>query len=295
MLVGALEVHLGGTMQAGVLLADRGMRDATLPPDVEDVLLGDELGAAAVLAGRARGKVLGGIAAEPGVGALRAEELDDRIEGLRGGDGLATALAGEDRDGHAPGALTRDAPVGAVGDHRTDAVHRPLGIPGDLVDLVQRPLAQTRGVHGDEPLVGRPEDDRLMATPAMGIAVRYGHMGDEHTALAEPVDDDRIRLVDVHPGEGSSGLREDAVVVDGHQHAGAVPHAGEVVVLAMAGSRMHGTGTGGELDVVAEDDDAGGIGEYRAAVLHAQHVGALDPHRLAIPPGEEREGSLPAG
>ena len=55
MLVGAFQVHVGREHQAlvGAVAQHAGVRDAGLPPHVQDVLLGHELGAAAHLAVRA--------------------------------------------------------------------------------------------------------------------------------------------------------------------------------------------------------------------------------------------------
>ncbi len=54
-LVGAFQVHIGRERQALVcaVLEHAGMRDAGFPPHVEDVLLRDKLGAAALFAVRA--------------------------------------------------------------------------------------------------------------------------------------------------------------------------------------------------------------------------------------------------
>ena len=54
-------------------------------------------------------------------------------------------LAQKDRDGHAPDALARDAPVGPGGDHVGDALLAPCRIPDHLLDLIERPLAEGGG------------------------------------------------------------------------------------------------------------------------------------------------------
>ena len=46
------------------------------------------------------------------------------------------------------------------------------GSQSDLVDRLERPAAQVVVIDGDEPLLGRPEDHRLLAPPAMRITVR---------------------------------------------------------------------------------------------------------------------------
>ncbi len=51
-------------------------------------------------------------------------------------------LIDEDRDRHAPGALARDHPIRAVGDHAGDAVFASRRIPFRDGDFAQRDLAQ---------------------------------------------------------------------------------------------------------------------------------------------------------
>ncbi len=160
-------------------------------------------------------QVLGRVLREPRVGALGLEELDDGIERLGRGHGLAALHAGEDRDRHTPGALAGDAPVGAIGDHGLDAIDRPARNPLDLLDRVESALAQRAAllgmVHRDEPLLGRAEDHRLLAAPAVRVAV-LGLAGVEHVApLGQPVDDRWVRLVDVLACERTAALIEDAV------------------------------------------------------------------------------------
>src|SRR5205814_664903 len=83
-----------------------------------------------------------------------------------------------------PAWLPRDAPVGTVFHHSADAVLAPRRDPssggGDLVDGLERGLADGRlpsagqlhlGIERDPPLIRRPEDHRLLAAPAVRVAV----------------------------------------------------------------------------------------------------------------------------
>jgi hypothetical protein len=115
--------------------------DAGVEPDVENVSFLAEAFAAAVRAGGvfgqhgvARGKV-------PGFSALAVEEVDDGTIQCGIEDGLIASVAEEDGDGHAPDALAADAPVGAGGDHVSDALFAPARIPDDLVNLFNGELA----------------------------------------------------------------------------------------------------------------------------------------------------------
>ena len=65
---------------------------------------------------------------EPGIRALGLECIEDTLLQFLGafelgaGDHLARFLMDEHRDRHAPGALPRDHPIGALLDHAADAV-----------------------------------------------------------------------------------------------------------------------------------------------------------------------------
>ena len=76
---------------------------------------------------------------------------------------------GRDRD--APRPLAADAPVGPERDHRLDSRLAPIGEPANLADRLQGPTAQVVVINRDKPLLGGPEDHRLLAPPAVRIAV----------------------------------------------------------------------------------------------------------------------------
>ncbi len=61
----------------------------------------------------------------PGVRAVLVEDRGRALDDLRSEDGLAAVGAIERRNRHSPGALARDAPVGAIGDHVVDAIAAP--------------------------------------------------------------------------------------------------------------------------------------------------------------------------
>src|SRR3546814_11458457 len=81
------------------------------------------------------------IGLEPGIRAAFAKGRDDpRVDGW-----IAEIFAGlaidVDRDRHAPGALSRDHPIGPAFDHRKDAVLRALRHPAGLVERGERAVA----------------------------------------------------------------------------------------------------------------------------------------------------------
>ena len=296
-LVGALEVHVRRILQLGTILADGLPGHAGIPPHVEDILIGLEVMAAALGADAGLAQVALGSVGEPGVGALLVEELDDGVERGVVHDLLAAVGAGVAGDRHAPVALTADAPVGTLLDHGADAVGGMSRVPLDvLANLLASLLAQTGLVHRDKPLVGGTEEHRVLAAPAVRIAVRDLLLEDQSAALAQELDDVRVGLVGIHTAEGTAGTKllagvELAVVIDRHADVGdALLEAGEVVVDAVAGRVMDDTGTVIDTDVIGQQRDALDTVEDRLLVvdvmegLGGNHVGlAVDHDRGVLP------------
>ena len=79
---------------------------------------------------------------EPGVRALAREDVGHVLDNLGVEQILPASAAPERRDGHAPDALARQAPVGARLDHAADAVLAPGGDPLRPRDLGERAVAQ---------------------------------------------------------------------------------------------------------------------------------------------------------
>src|SRR5699024_1564561 len=132
-LVGALHVQINGPGQLRAFAADGAPGGAGVEPDVHDVGVLLPVGCAA-LADFALGHDVVGVVLVPGVAALPAEQVADRLDGRVGDMVLAALFAVEHRDGHAPDALAADAPVAAVAHHAGHAVVAPGGLPLDAVD-----------------------------------------------------------------------------------------------------------------------------------------------------------------
>ena len=298
MLVGTLEVDVSRVLELGTVLADGLPGHAGVPPHVEDVAVGLEVMAAALGADAGIAEVGLGCVGEPGVGTLLVEQCDDGVERVVVHDLLAAVGAGEGRNRNAPVALAGDAPVGTLLDHGADTVDGVLGVPGDVVaHLVERLLAQTGLVHGDEPLVRRAEEHRVLAAPAVRVAMGDLHLGHEHAAVAQELDDVRIGLVGVHAGERAAGAEllavvEAAVVVDGHADVHALLHADVVVVDAVAGRVVDDTGTVLGAHVVGQQRHA--LDPVEDGLLVVQVVEDLggDLVRLAI---DHHGRNVPAG
>ena len=111
--------------------------------------------------------------------------------------------------------------------------------------------AQTVGVHREEPLRGRAEDDRVLAAPAMRVRVLVGRRCT--TARRRPAGPRRragSRVEDCCPAYGPAPSVEHAGAVDRHQDRQPEAHAGLEVVRTVAGRGVHGARAGFELDVV---------------------------------------------
>src|SRR5204862_7948622 len=105
----------------------------------------------------------------PGVGAVLARALGGEPDHAGIEQRVPARLAVERRDSHAPGALARQAPVGAQAHRLADAVLRARGIPAHRVlDQAQAAVAVAVVAGDPEPLVGGAADDRVAAAPAMG-------------------------------------------------------------------------------------------------------------------------------
>ena len=296
-LVRALEVDVRRVLQLGTVLADGLPRHAGVPPHVKDVLISLEVMAAALGADAGLAQIALRSVGEPGVGALLVEELDDGVERGVVHDLLAAVGAGVAGDRHTPVALTADAPVGTLLDHGANAVGGVGRIPLDvLADLFASLLAQAGLVHRDKPLVGSTEEHRVLAAPAVRIAVRDLLLEDQGATLAQELDDVRVGLIGVHTAEGATGAKllagvELTVVVNRHADVGdALLEAGKVVVDAMAGRVVDDTGTVIDTDVIGQQRHALNAVKDRLLVvdvvegLGGNHIGlAVDHDRGVLP------------
>ena len=248
------------------------MGGAGVEPAVQGVGLLLEAGVlAAVGAGEALRQHILRLHLEPGVGALLFKDIGDGVDGLVGADGLAAVLAVEHRDGQAPAALAADAPVGALQDHGAQAVLAPGGDPADV--LAGGDGVVLEGLHGAEPLGGGPEDDGLLAAPAVGIAVDDLLTGKQGTGLLHILKDHGVGFLGLHTGILAGVVGVAALVVHGHHHVHAVAQAGLIVVGAEAGGGVDAAGTGVHGDIVRQHQ-AAGLGQEGMAGQHILIEGA---------------------
>ena len=66
--------------------------------------------------------------------------------------------------------------------------------------------------------------------------------GDQRALFAQPIDNDRIGVINGEAGETARIVGEHAVVVDGHEHRDVELEGDQVVVLTMTGSGVHRAG-----------------------------------------------------
>ena len=223
------------------------VHDAGVEPDVHHVL-------ALLVHERLVAEEMPRIQREPGLDAAFGDELGHLLEQLRRlRMRLAGFLVNEHRERHAPGALARDAPVRARLDHAGDALLAPARDPAHAADRRQRIAAQSRLLHAEEPLRRRAEDHRRLVAPAMRVAVVIRLEMDQPPALAQRLDDLRVRIEHREAFEQRRARDEAAIVADRVVDRQAIAPAHLVIVRAVAGRRVHGAGAGIERHVIAED------------------------------------------
>ncbi len=161
MLVAAFEIEIGGEVQARGAFATTAAQ--LVPESIQTSSVSRPFfrpsgrsSAAASSSADAR---------EPDARAFLLDEVGECAHDLFAQERLL-ALAIENGQGNAPGALARDAPVGPGFDRAADAVAAVLGNPLHAVDGRERVGAE--GVDLDEPLLHRAENDGRLRAPAVG-------------------------------------------------------------------------------------------------------------------------------
>jgi len=258
MLVGAFQVEVG----ARALVMAHGMRaahhvpvsGAGVEPDVQSVV--DLL----VLRGLVA-QQLGGVQLEPGFDALLLDALGDLFHQFDSAwMQLAAFLVQEERDRHAPVALTRDAPVRATGDHAVQTRLAPGRDELGLLDGVQRATAQRAAVVGDlvhanEPLRGGAVDQRCLVPPAVHVAVLDGFVLEQRADFTQFLDDGRVGLPDELAAEERQVRHVDAVTLHRAENVvvlHAVVLAGTEVVLAIGRRGVDDAGAGAGFHVFGQ-------------------------------------------
>src|SRR5471032_1719353 len=145
---------------------------------------------------------LGRVHLEPGFDALLFDALGNFFHQLDGAwMQLAAFLVQEERDRYAPVALTGDAPVRAVGDHRVQACLAPGRNEFCFFDGLDGALTQGIAcgrllVHAYEPLRRGAVDQRRRVAPAVHVAVNDGFGVHQAANFAQLLDHVRVGLPD---------------------------------------------------------------------------------------------------
>src|SRR5580765_5505100 len=195
----------------------------------------------------------------PCVGAFFFEPLDDVAKRFEIFETLAASFAIQNDDGRTPETLARNAPIGTMLDHFVHAIFAPGRNPLHFVNFVEGLLPERFGfsfagfVHIYEPLLGGAEDDGIVATPAMRIAVLVGMMAEERVVVGEKLDDDGISFEDVLAFVFGQAFGVDATIVERSSSFQIVLLAGVEVVDTVAGGGVNDAGALVECDVSGEN------------------------------------------
>ena len=113
-------------------------------------------------------------------------------------------------------------------------------------------------VDAHEPLLGREKNQRIVASPAMRIAVREILRVQQRADGAQFFDDRIVRLEDVLPFPLAAVAREHSAAVDRSERLDSVLLADDEILVAVAGRGMHeaGAGVGGDVIGVHQLDVA---------------------------------------
>ena len=166
---------------------------------------------------------------------------------------LVTLPAGEHSDGNPPGALPRHTPVRAVFNHAVNAFAAPMRNPAGLVDLFQGFGTQPVLVHRDKPLRRRTENDRLMTAPAVRVGMFDFTGGDQKSVGLKFIYDIRIRLGHELSAEMFHLGFENASVIHGIVGVQPVFLPDDIVLLTVAGCRVHTSGALLEGDMIPQN------------------------------------------
>src|ERR1700735_1421104 len=129
---------------------------------------------------------------EPGVGAFTFEKRQNVAQGLVIGEDFSATFAIKYDQRDAPESLAGNAPVGPIRDHVVNALLAPGGNPFHFGDFGESFFAQVVVIEFDEPLFGGAENHRIMAAPAVRIAVGNFSLADQHVFFSQQLVNQRV-------------------------------------------------------------------------------------------------------
>ena len=171
MLIAPLQVHIGRRPEIGPGFQHSRMTDTGIKPHIQNVRLLFEGVILTMSTDRSGGHQALGLPFKPDIGAMLPDQCDNVIHhGLRH-QFLAAMAAIKYGNRNPPEALSGNTPVGPVFHHAVDPVPAPGRNPVDRIDGLKGFFPQVIFFHGDKPLLGGTENDRLLAAPAVGIGM----------------------------------------------------------------------------------------------------------------------------
>ena len=172
-LVGAFEIEIGRRLQGIPLPQDAGVGDPRVKPDVQGI------GHLVIHLGILTQQTLW-LQLKPGIDTPGRNQLCHSFNEFTGpGMQFAGLAVHKQGDRYAPGALPGNTPVRTLSQHGVDARPAPFRHPVNPVHRLLGTRQQTVLGHADEPLGRGTENDRGLVTPAMGVAVLIGQVGQQ--------------------------------------------------------------------------------------------------------------------
>ncbi len=256
MLVRSFQIQRCRPLQIFALLQAEGMGRPAVEPHIDDIADLLVIVGLVIIAQEARR-----IAGEPGIRPFLPEGRDDTVDDRLIAQRLAAFLVHEDRDRHAPGALTADAPVRALLDHRMQTRLALFRIEGRVFERLQGDVTQAVAFHRDEPLRRVAEDQRRLRPPAMRILVAQRALGQQLSGDSQFAQDRRVGVAflavlgndDLARHDGHE-IIEAAILTDGLGDFDPVLAAQMPVIRAMARCDMDEARTGFVRDVIGMID-----------------------------------------
>ncbi len=280
-LVGPLQINVRGPF---VAFQHSEMRRPGIEPHVQNVVfLTPFFRTARTFCSRGQ-QLLRGVFV-PGVSALFFKPLHHVAQRHKIIELLAARIAEKHDNRHTPEALPRNAPVRPLLDHFVDTFFAPAGNPLNLVNFLQRFLAQrlfrtVRGlIHLDEPLLRGAKDYRIVAAPAVRVAMLIRMVPQQRAMFGEQLHDDRIRREDVLAFVFRQAFGIHALVIQRRVNLQPIFLPGIKVVRAVARSRVHDAAALIQRDVIRQQ--ARHLNrQKRMLKLHPLEIAALETRQF---------------
>ena len=213
MLVGPFGIHVRREINPAVLEYRR-PRNAGIQPHIQNVGFLSKLVAAAFAVVSFRHQFLHRVG-EPKVRTFFHGTLFDKLKQLMVHLGLAAFFAIQNGHRRAPKALAGKTPIRAQANHGAHTLLSGGGIKFHVGQIIHQFLAQIVLVNAHKPLFGGAEDNRVVAAPAMRIAVRNFLFFNKRADFVQFLYHQRVGLKHVHALKNTRVLGIAALFVHG--------------------------------------------------------------------------------